>query len=133
MKLGVILKHYLPCLYFIFLALCIAYSTYNSPAFDAVGMRNNIITALVMLALFLGLLFVRRTYARMIAGLLMLFLSLYFSLSWFDEMVDIGQAGGAPSPALRNAIYYIAGAFCMAILLIVPLHLPQRTPLYNRK
>lgn len=133
MKLGVILKHYLPCLYFIFLSLCIAYSAYNSPAFDAAGIRNNLVTALVMLVLFLGLLFFRRTYARMIAGLLMLFLSLYFSLAWFDEMVDIHQAGGEPSAALRSAIYYIAGAFCMAILLIIPLHLPQRAPLYNRK
>lgn len=121
MKTGTIFKHYLPCLYFIFLALCIFFEFHNN------------IIAPAMLVLFLALLFIRRTYARMTVGLLMLFLSLYFSLAWFDEMVDVRAAGGTPSAGLRSAILFIAGAFCMSILLIIPLHLPRRMPLYNRK
>lgn len=121
MKLGIVLKHYLPCFYFISLALCILY------------VSNANIPALIMLALFSGLLFVRRSYARMTAGLLMLFLSLYFSLAWLDEMRDVQTAGGVPSTGLRFTILYLAGAFCMSILLIIPLHLPRRAALYNRK
>lgn len=121
MKLGIVLKHYVPCFYFIFLALCMLFAA------------NANIPALIMLVLFSGLLFVRRSYARMTAGLLMLFFSLYFSLAWLDEMRDIQTAGGVPSRALRFAIVYLAGAFCMSILLIIPLQLPRRAALYNRK
>lgn len=121
MKSTTILKHYLPCLYFIFLALCMLFVSNTNPV------------ALLVLAIFSVLLFVRHSYVRMAAGLLMLFLSLYFSLAWMDEVQDIRAAGGLPTLALRLAIWYIAGAFCMAVLLIVPLQLPKRAPLYNRK
>ena len=133
MKKGTILKHYLPCLYFISLTLCIAYITYNNAGQPETHVRNNFILCAAVLTVFTALLFVRRSYARMAAGLVTLFLSLYASLAWFDEMVDVGHAGGVPSAMLRNSIYYIAGAFCMSILLIIPLHMPAKTPLYNRK
>jgi hypothetical protein len=121
MKPATVVKHYLPCLYFISLSLCILFISNNNPL------------AIVTLILFSALLFTRHHYVRMAMGGLMLFLSLYFSLAWLDEVRDIRTAGGAPSAALRSAILYIAGAFCMAILLIIPLQLPRRAPLYNRK
>lgn len=133
MKTGTILKHYMPCLYFIFLSLCIAYKTYNSPPGSDIAASNNMVACAVMTGLFLGLLFFRRTYARMIVGLLMLILSLYFSLAWLDAMVDANAAGSIPTRDLRYAIYYIGVAICMSILLIIPLHLPAKAPLYNRK
>lgn len=133
MKTGTILKHYLPCVYFILLAICIIYFTYSNTDIGGVVMRNNIALCLGMIILFSGLLFFRRTYARMAVGLIMLFLSLYFSLAWFDAMVDLRTLGVTPGTALRSAIWFIAGAFCMSILLIIPLHLPARAPLYNRK
>lgn len=91
------------------------------------------ITGFILLLLFSGLLFIKRNYARLTAGALVLFLSCYFFLALLDALADIHAAGGEPSDTYRLAGWLIGGSFCMSILLIIPLHLPRRVPLYNRK
>lgn len=69
----------------------------------------------------------------MTVGGLMLFASIYFSLALADEANDVISAGQDSTKLVLVGGLFIAGTFLMSILLIVPLNLPKRVPLYNRR
>ncbi len=112
MKKVTLFRHYLPCIFFI---ICAILLLWQSPF------------AFIMLLIFSLLLFIRHTIVRMAAGGFMLFLSIYSFLVMTDEAYRL-KAGLVVTESILISV-----AFCMSILLIVPLQLPKRAPLYNRK
>lgn len=122
MKKSTLLRHYLPCIYFIILAIAIQI---GGAAINFLG--------LTLLLIFGTLLFFKSDVARMTVGGLMLFASIYFSLALADEANDVVSAGRDSTKLVLVGGLFIAGTFLMSILLIVPLNLPKRVPLYNRR
>lgn len=122
MKKGVILKHYLPCSYFIICSLCMLW---NADMINFLG--------LTLLLLFSGLLFLRHAAARMTIGGLMLAASFYFLLALADEAGDVRREGGDASTLLGWGGTLIGLSSVMSVLLILPLHMPRKAPAYQRR
>lgn len=122
MKKATFLRHYLPCIYFIILAIAIQI---GGSAINFLGLS--------LLLIFGALLFFKKDYVRMIVGGLMLFAAIYFSLALADEANDVTSAGRDATSMVLTGGTFITLTFLMAILLIVPLNLPKRVPLYNRR
>ena len=122
MKKGVILKHYLPCSYFIICSVCILWKA---------DMINYL--GLSLLLLFSALLFFRHIAARMAIGGLTLVASFYFLLALLDEAGDVHRAGGDVSMLLGWGGTLITLTSIMSVLLILPLNMPRRAAAYQRK
>lgn len=122
MKKATFLRHYLPCIYFIILAIAIQ-----------IGGTSINYLGLSLFLLFGGLLFIKKDYLRMTVGGLTLFAAVYFSLALADEANDMISAGRDATTLVLVGGLFILGTFLMSILLIVPLNLPKRVPLYNRR
>lgn len=108
MKKELIFLHYLPCCYFILCAAGMLWGAFNY-------------SAIVLLLIFIALLFIRRTYARMAAGGLMMFISIFMFLALADEATDMREAGKSAGDLLLAGGLLIGGAFVMSVLLLVPL------------
>lgn len=78
-------------------------------------------SAIVLLLIFGAMLFIRRSYARMAAGGLMMFVSIFMFLALADEVTDLREAGKSAENLLLAGSLLIGGAFIMSILLLVPL------------
>lgn len=122
MKKATFLRHYLPCIYFIILAIAIQI---GGPAVNYLGLS--------LLLIFGTLIFFKKDYVRMIVGGLMLFAAIYFSLALADEANDVISAGHDATSMVLTGGIFISLTLFMSILLIVPLNLPKRVPLYNRR
>jgi hypothetical protein len=88
---------------------------------------------LTLLLLLSGLLFFRRTAFRMSVGGLMLVASFYFLLALIDEAGDARDAGRDAGVLLGWGMSLIGLSALMSILLILPLNMPQKAPVYQRK
>ncbi|QEH40798.1 hypothetical protein [Chitinophaga sp. XS-30] len=108
MKKEWILLHYLPCSYFIICAAGMLWGAFNY-------------SAIVLLLIFGALLFIRRFYARLVTGGLMMFLSIFMFLALADEVTDLRAAGKDAGNLLLAGSLLIGGSFIMSILLLVPL------------
>ncbi len=122
MKKGIFLLHYIPCTYFIICSLCILW---NADMINFLG--------LTLLLLFSGLLFFRRAAFRMSVGGLMLVASFYFLLALIDEAGDVRDAGRDAGMLLGWGGSLIGLSALMSILLILPLNMPQKAAVYQRK
>ena len=122
MKKSTLLRHYLPCIYFIILAIAIQIG----------GAAINFL-ALTLFLIFGTLLFFKSEVPRMIVGGIVLFAAIYFSLALADEANDVMSAGKDSTKLVLVGGFFITITFLMSILLIVPLNLPKRVPLYNRR
>lgn len=108
MKKEWMLLHYLPCSYFIICAAGMLWGAFNY-------------SAIVLLLIFTALLFIRRFYARLVTGGLMMFLSIFMFLALADEVTDLREAGKNAGNLLLAGSLLIGGSFIMSILLLVPL------------
>lgn len=122
MKKSTLLRHYLPCIYFIILAVAIQIG----------GAAINFL-ALTLVLIFGTLLFIKSEVARMAVGGIVLFAAIYFSLALADEANDVVSAGKDSTRLVLVGGFFIIVTLLMSILLIVPLNLPKRVPLYNRR
>lgn len=122
MKKSTLLRHYLPCIYFIILAIAIQIG----------GAAINFLS-LILVLIFGTLLFFKSEVARMAVGGIVLFAAIYFSLALADEANDVVSAGKDSTQLVLVGGFFIIVTFLMSILLIVPLNLPKRVPLYNRR
>lgn len=108
MKKEWMLLHYLPCSYFIICAAGMLWGAFNY-------------SAIVLLLIFTALLFIRRFYARLVTGGLMMFLSIFMFLALADEVTDLREAGKNAGNLMLAGSLLIGGSFLMSILLLVPL------------
>ncbi|RPD41140.1 hypothetical protein [Chitinophaga barathri] len=88
---------------------------------------------LTLLVLSSGLFFFRHPAARMITGGVMLAASFYFLLALIDEAGDVSREGGDTSMLLGWGVTLISLTAVMSVLLILPLNMPRKAAVYQRK